>query len=190
MAKTKKKENLWNIPNILSFLRIFMMFVVVYLVAIRANIWHIVIAFAIGMITDFFDGEIARDMHQRTEIGRNLDMIADRIFYITVMVVIFIEFLTRGLLNSIVIFQFIIVMSREILAFPFAAYLVIFEKKLPHAKFIGKLTTFMQGITVPVILLGIFFKIFSFFSIYLAIITGISGIIAAITFMIYTIKGE
>ncbi|MEM4259421.1 MAG: CDP-alcohol phosphatidyltransferase family protein [Candidatus Pacearchaeota archaeon] len=186
MVKSKR-EVLWNIPNLLSLIRVIITFIVVYLIVIRANIWYIIIVFSIGMITDFFDGKIARDTKQKTETGRNLDIIADRIFYITIMIVIFIEFLRSGLLSPISMLQLCMVMTREAISAPFAIMLVALEKKLPKTRFIGKLTTFMQGITLPFILLSIFFNIF-IFSIVLATATGIIGVFAAGIFIRDTIK--
>ncbi len=188
MQKREKKERIWNIPNIFSLSRIIITFVVVYLVAINAKIEYIVIIFAIGMITDFIDGKLARDLNQRTEIGRNLDIIADRIFLVTIMIVVLLEFSMKGLLDSSSIFQIIAVMSREIITFPFALLLVLSGKKTPEVRYIGKVVTFMQGVTVPIIFLSIFYNAFAF-SIYLAIATGITGIVSALLFANDVLKG-
>ena len=177
MVKRVKEENIWNIPNTLSVIRIMIALVLIYMIFAQAEIAPIIILFTIGMLTDLFDGHIARKFRQKTEFGRKIDIIADRILLIGVMLAIVLEFSIRGLLAPADLLNIALIMSREIISFPFAVLLLISGKDLPHSRFIGKLTTFVQGIAVPIVLLSIFFEIG--FSVYLAAINGIIGIISA-----------
>lgn len=176
-----RREKIWNIPNTLSIIRILIALALIYMVFAQIEIIPIVVLFVIGMLTDFFDGHIARRFNQKTEFGRKIDIIADRILLIGMMIAILIEFSIRGILSPAKLLEIALVMSREIIAFPFALLLLISGKELPHSRFIGKLTTFVQGIVVPIVLLSIFFEIS--FSIYLAIATGIIGAISASYFI-------
>ena len=176
-----KKEKIWNIPNTLSIARIIIALALIYMVFAQFRIISIVIVFTVGMITDFVDGIIARVFKQKTEFGRKIDIIADRVLLVGVMTAVVLEFTIRGIITPSNLLEIALVMSREIIAFPFALLLLISGREIPPARFIGKLTTFMQGIVVPIILLSIFFEIK--FSFYLAILTGIAGVVSASYFI-------
>lgn len=182
MAKRIKRENVWNVPNALSIIRVLIGFVLIYMVLARFRIETIVVVFTAGMLTDFIDGKIARRFKQTTEFGRKADIIADRILLVGTMTAIIFDFTARGLIGGYELFQIFIVMSREIISLPFVLLMILSRKEMPHAKFVGKLTTFMQGFAVPIILLSIFYEFFNF-SIYLAILTGAVGVVSAFTFI-------
>ena len=84
MEQNQPKENIWNVPNVLTFSRIIITFLTIFFIFAGFNIVYIVIAFVIGMITDCHDGQIARRFHLTTEFGRQFDMIADRVLMIGV----------------------------------------------------------------------------------------------------------
>ena len=188
MVKRLKEENIWNIPNTLSIIRIIIALVLIYLVFAQIEIIPIVVLFAIGMLTDFFDGHFARRFKQKTEFGRKIDIIADRILLVGVMLAIILEFSIRGILAPADLLNIALIMSREIISLPFAILLLISGREIPHSRFIGKLTTFVQGIAVPIVLLSIFFDVG--FSTYLAVITGIIGAVSAGYFIKDTLSEE
>jgi CDP-diacylglycerol--glycerol-3-phosphate 3-phosphatidyltransferase len=181
-----KRENIWNIPNSLSVVRIIIAIVVIYMIFAQAGIIPIVVLFTIGMITDFFDGEIARKFKQKTEFGRKIDVIADRILLIGAMTAFVIEFSMRGIITPPKMLEIALVMTREIFCLPFALLLILSQKEMPKVRFVGKLTTFMQGISVTIVLLSIFYNLS--FSIYFAAATAIIGLISAIYFMKDSLK--
>lgn len=180
--KNKKEENIWNIPNTLTFSRLIITFIIIYCIFARVNIVVIASLFAIGMITDFLDGQIARRFNRTTEFGRKFDMIADRFLMTGVALAFIIEFTFQGVLTRSEILQIFIIMTREIITFPFAVIVMTAGRGLPKARFIGKLTTFMQGITFPLIILNVYSDIFKF-SFYLSILTGIIGVVSAYTYI-------
>ena len=183
--KVKKKENIWNFPNTLTLIRIIITFSTIYLILADFDIAIIAGFFIFGMVTDFFDGQIARKFKQETEFGRKFDIIADRFLMISTVLALILTY--QGLSRS-EIMQIFLVMSREIVSFPFALIAFASRKKIPHAKFIGKLTTFMQGVAFPAILLSIKYPIFNF-SIYLAYATGFIGIVSAFYYINDLVKG-
>jgi len=179
----KKKENIYNVPNLLTLTRVLIFFVIVYMIVKDYELWDIIIVFVIGMLTDFFDGQIARYFHVETEFGAKFDMIADRILMIGTVIALIISFSLKGILSGWYSFQIILVLSREIISMPIVLW-IIFSRKfvIPKVKFIGKLTTFMQAIAFPLILLNIIYSHIQF-SIYFAVITSIIGIMSAFTFI-------
>ena len=74
--RIKQEYKTWS--NLLTLLRILLTPVVIYLIAKQHNIAAFITYFILA-ITDFFDGYLARKLHQETVIGRLFDPIADKI---------------------------------------------------------------------------------------------------------------
>ena len=81
--------NVWNIPNVLTMLRIILIpvFVAVFFSTShdRDKIAALVI-FAAASITDMFDGMLARKLNQITDFGKLFDPLADKVMVVTAMV--------------------------------------------------------------------------------------------------------
>lgn len=182
-----EKENIWNIPNFLTFLRIVSAVVAFYLIFAGFPVYYTVVVFIFGMLTDFFDGQIARRFNLKTEFGRQFDIIADRILIVGVALAIIIRLEIIGILEFSHFFQLLLMLLREIITTPFALLILIFKAGIPQVRMIGKITTFMQSITFPLIVLSIFYSIFSFSWVF-AIFTGILGFIASLYFINDAIK--
>ena len=181
--KTRDKEKIWNFPNFITFARILLTFLTLYFIFGEYPILYIVISFSLGMITDFLDGQIARKFNLTTEFGRNFDIIADRFLMISTVVGLIFYYSSLGLLSHWNIIQIFMIMSREIFTFPFVLVLLWTRKPIPQAKFIGKLTTCLQGFAFPSVLLGIYYMTFAYIGAILSITTLIVGIISAATFI-------
>ena len=174
-----KNENIYNIPNFLTLSRVIITFFVVYFIFNNYDIIYIVAVFVLGMTTDFLDGQIARRFDSVTEFGRKFDIIADRILMITTVFAIIIKFGSDGILNGWYIFQIIIILSREIISSPLIVMNILSKKIIiPNMRFIGKLTTFMQAIAFPLVLLNAFYYPNISFSIYFSVVTSLIGIIS------------
>lgn len=178
-----KIENIWNIPNFLTLLRIISALVAVYLIFSGYHIYYIAAVFVFGMITDFFDGQIARRFNMKTEFGRQFDMIADRILIVGVALAIVIRFEMDGKLNPIHFYQILFMLSREIITTPIAVVTMALGAGFPQVRYIGKVTTFLQSVTFPLIILSVFYNIFNF-SWYFAVITGVFGTISGVYYIV------
>ncbi len=169
-----KKENIYNIPNPLSLLRIIISPFLIYMVYIGQPLWIIALVFVFAAFTDFLDGYIARKYDQVTTLGRKLDIIADRILMISLVVTLFSYLHVNNILNSTNSILFLMLMSREILSAPFFLFALIEKRRpIPHARFAGKLTTTLQGFAFPMVILN--WNI----AIYFVIATFIAGFICA-----------
>jgi CDP-diacylglycerol--glycerol-3-phosphate 3-phosphatidyltransferase len=176
MSKKKRKtnkENVYNIPNTLTIIRIILSIVLFNLAINGADLGTLVIIFVIAALTDGADGYIARNYNQITNFGRRLDPIADRILTISAVISLLIYLDLNNFLTSAKIYLILITMSRELLCAPIFIFTLFRDntRKLPHARLVGKATTLLQGITFPMIILG--WSIGSLF----AIITAIMGTI-------------
>lgn len=77
-------ENIWNVPNILTILRIAL--IPVYIVFYRKGEYYGALAvFLAASLTDFLDGKIARKHHLVTSFGKLMDPLADKLMCITVL---------------------------------------------------------------------------------------------------------
>jgi cardiolipin synthase (CMP-forming) len=76
-----KGENILNVPNIISFYRL-IMFPVIAVLALAGNERWFVILLCINLVSDIFDGFIARTFRLTTRFGAALDNLADMGTYI------------------------------------------------------------------------------------------------------------
>ncbi len=84
-------ENVWTIPNIISFIRILLIPVFGVLFYKGELLWALLIL-ALSGLTDFFDGKLARKLNQVSELGKMLDPIADKLTQATIAIVYFFSF--------------------------------------------------------------------------------------------------
>jgi CDP-diacylglycerol--glycerol-3-phosphate 3-phosphatidyltransferase len=73
-----KKDKILTLSNLLSFLRIFLIIPIYFLISESKNEIAIVVII-IAIITDWLDGYFARKFNQITEIGKILDPLADKV---------------------------------------------------------------------------------------------------------------
>jgi len=81
VSPEKLSNEIWNLPNALTLLRIFLVpFLVVVLLTKFTGREYVGLAiFLVAAVTDFFDGWIARRRNQTTRMGALLDPIADKL---------------------------------------------------------------------------------------------------------------
>ena len=75
----------WNIPNVISMVRIVLIGVFFALLVAGHDAWALA-ALVLAGISDFFDGYLARRWNQTTPLGRLLDPAADRLLTASVAV--------------------------------------------------------------------------------------------------------
>jgi cardiolipin synthase (CMP-forming) len=102
---SQSKEEIINLPNSVSFIRILMAPVLFYFALTQQPNWFIgVLLFA--EFTDVLDGFLARTLNQITEMGSHLDSWGDFVIYSTIAVCAWIlwpEILQREMLYFIII---------------------------------------------------------------------------------------
>lgn len=100
-----EKEEIANLPNLVSFLRILMAPVLFYLAFTQQPNWFIgVLLFA--EFTDVLDGFLARTLNQITKMGSHLDSLGDFAIYTTIAICAWIlwpDILQREILYFIII---------------------------------------------------------------------------------------
>ena len=81
--------NVWNIPNVLTMLRLVLIpvFVAVFFnTPADQNKIAALVIFAVASITDMFDGMLARKLNQITDFGKLFDPLADKLMVVSAMV--------------------------------------------------------------------------------------------------------
>ncbi|MGF1431485.1 CDP-diacylglycerol--glycerol-3-phosphate 3-phosphatidyltransferase [Kitasatospora sp. LaBMicrA B282] len=136
--------SVWNLANLLTMLRLALVPVFAVLLLTdgghnpkwRAVAWA---AFAIAMITDLFDGEIARRKGLVTDFGKIADPIADKAIMGAALVGL-------SALGDLAWWVTVVILARE-LGITLLRFLVIRYGVIPASRG-GKLKTLTQGIAV------------------------------------------
>lgn len=75
-------KEIWSIPNILSYIRLLLIpiFVYIYITANSTSDYYVAaLIILLSGLTDMLDGLIARKFNQITELGKTIDPIADKL---------------------------------------------------------------------------------------------------------------
>lgn len=135
-----------NIPNALTLLRALgvPLFLYLFLVADRPILSFVVIA--LGGITDYLDGKIARALNQTSEFGAKFDPSVDRLYIAAVVVAMASkEYLPWSLVIALVI--------RDLLLLFVVAYQKIRNIPFLQVSYLGKAATFNLLYAFPFLLL-------------------------------------
>ena len=173
-----KKEVLFNVPNSLTLLRILLAFLFVYMLFSDYSKINLAIVFIAAAITDFLDGYLARKLKQTTTIGARLDQVIDRVFTVIIVLALIIYFIIEpvSIGNKGILYLFLIT-SREIIGLPGFSIRIIREKDAYKVRYIEKVTTFVQSVTIAAIILNVSFAV------YFVMITFIIGLISGFDYL-------
>ncbi len=144
-------NKIFNIPNILTFSRIFMIPVLVILFFIESYTSSILILiiFILCCITDFLDGYIARIYKQTTKLGQILDPIADKAL-ISTSILFLVGF---DKISKFSIIPCIIIMCREVMISEIRDVIISSKISFKTSKTAKWKTTF-QMFAISIILLS------------------------------------
>jgi len=150
-AAAVNEASVWNIANLLTMLRLLLVpgFVALMLAdggydpAWRAFAWA---AFAVAMITDLFDGHIARTYNLVTDFGKIADPIADKAIMGAALICL-------SSLGDLPWWVTIVILGRE-LGITLLRFLVIRYGVIPASRG-GKLKTLTQGVAVGMYVLAL-----------------------------------
>ncbi|MBG6121818.1 CDP-diacylglycerol--glycerol-3-phosphate 3-phosphatidyltransferase [Corynebacterium aquatimens] len=137
------KQSNWNLPNVLTSLRILFIPVFAWLV-LDQNWWWAFGVFVALMITDKLDGDIARSRGLVTDFGKIADPIADKALMITALV-------TLNIASSLPIWVTVVIIARELGITLWRMVLLRGGKVVPASKG-GKLKTVLQTVAVAMYL--------------------------------------
>ena len=158
---------MWNLPNVLTILR-FLLSPVFFLFLVYNNTPLALVFFLIVALTDFADGWIARATKQATKFGEALDPLADKFMIFLAVIGLSVRFDFPYWAVPLIVLRDIVSIGGSFIYFSKV-------KGKWKAKFLGKLTTFFQIITVLFFILNLQFKfIVMFFTIILSFATAVA----------------
>ena len=150
----------WNIPNILSVFRLALLpfMVVLFLLPFEWAAWSCLAFYIVGALTDFLDGYLARKWNQVSEFGAFIDPLADKIFVVTILLML----VTAGRIEGGYVLAVVIIVMREFIVSGIREYLGSKDIKVPVTNLAKwKTATQMAALGVlivaPYIPLGFFF---------------------------------
>ena len=125
------------IPNLLSLIRIYLMYPLLTFIA-EENYLFALYIFIIAAATDGLDGYLARVMDWQTDLGKILDPIADKVLLIgTIFILWMNSHIPIFVLAVFILRDFIIVMGA-------AFHMTVYETAAPNPNIFGKITTFVH----------------------------------------------
>ncbi|HEY2132129.1 MAG TPA: CDP-diacylglycerol--glycerol-3-phosphate 3-phosphatidyltransferase [Acetobacteraceae bacterium] len=134
---------LTDLPNLLTLSRIAAIPLLVVLAALRLP-WGDLgacIIFSIAAITDYFDGKLARDRLQTSDLGRMLDPIADKLLVGAALMML----VGTDRLSGPGLYPAIVIMLREIMVSGLREYLAAIRVGLPVTRLAKWKTGFQMG---------------------------------------------
>ncbi len=135
-----------NIPNILSIIRILLVFVFVIILFVFNNLPLALLTFLVAGLTDVVDGYLARRNNWITNLGKILDPVADKLMQCTVLV----SLLIKGIVPWWFVVPFFV---KEILTLILGAIVIRRRSVNVVSKWYGKFAVCLFYATVAVAIL-------------------------------------
>ena len=163
-----------SVPNILTILRLLASPILIYLFFF-GTYSIILIIFVLACLTDFFDGYLARKESLKTNLGKILDPIADKILIITMCIMLIINEDISGLHKL----AFYIIILREIII-TFLRFNLDNENENIDVSKLSKYKTFIQMVAIGSILIYHNFELF-YFQLPIIILVWLAAFVTLIT---------
>ncbi len=141
---------MWNLPNILSVLRIALIpvLVVVFLLPKENAALYATVIFAIASITDWLDGYLARRWEQTSAFGAFIDPVADKLIVAVALLLVLYKTPTWFLLVPV-----IIIIGREITVSALREWMAeLGQRSVVQVSYVGKLKTAFQMLSIGCLL--------------------------------------
>jgi CDP-diacylglycerol--glycerol-3-phosphate 3-phosphatidyltransferase len=172
-----------NFPTILTISRIVFIPVIIFCYIYNNGELRNIAAFIflIALITDYFDGLIARKFGQETQFGAFLDPIADKL-----LVVITIILLSRSFDSLLFLIPALIIISREFLVIAIRQRLAEIKVTIPmRVNTLGKIKTAFQMLSLFILLHPNI--LFSFINLHIIglLLLFIAAVLTVISFIYY-----
>ncbi len=131
----KDDQHYFGVPNILTIARLLFIPVIVYFLKLNTNTGNIIALFAMILsgLTDYFDGYFARKLNQRSQLGRMLDPLVDKINVAVIMLALAAY---KGLPY---IFAFFVI-GRDITILIAGIYVISKKRIVVESNLLGKIT--------------------------------------------------
>ena len=130
----KKKEKIWNVPNVLTMLRMAMIPVFWYFM-MQDRLYSALIVFVAASLTDVADGFIARKFNLITDFGKLMDPLADKLMVISMTTSLVIKGIAPWPALALILAKEATMVTGGVILYR--------HKVVVHSIWIGKLAQFM-----------------------------------------------
>ncbi len=169
-----------TISNYITLSRIvFLPFIIYFLVTDQRVIAFIILF--VSLLSDMFDGFLARRLNQESETGKMLDPLCDKISLTAILVTLFI-------IGSMPLWGLIMIIARDVLILTGSMILWKNKSKVFASNFFGKITGFLYGAVICAFTLG--WQVLGTIILYLCIPAIIGSFIIYLNRYVRTMKGE
>ncbi|WEO79018.1 CDP-alcohol phosphatidyltransferase family protein [Cryobacterium sp. SO2] len=145
-ARNEISSRVLTVPNLLSFLRLALVPVFLFVLVAGADAWALLIL-AVSSLTDFLDGWIARRFNQITRLGQLLDPAADRLYIFAALI----GLAWRDLVPWWIV---LVVVGRDVFLLGLGVVLANHGFGPLPVHQLGKVATFCLFYALPMIMLG------------------------------------
>jgi cardiolipin synthase (CMP-forming) len=128
-------DRILTLPNVISFARIALIPVFVWLIVERETTFTGLIVFVIVVATDWVDGAIARATGQVSEVGKVLDPVADRLAIGAGLIALVIR-------DAFPLWAALLILARDALILIAGLLLLSARRVRIEVRYIGKMATF------------------------------------------------
>lgn len=183
-------ENVWTVPNLLSFIRILLVPVFAVLFSKGELIWAVVVL-ALSGLSDFFDGKIARRFNQVSELGKILDPIADKLTQATIAIMLFLTFFkAENRTLHLFAWVFLLFIVKEMVMLIGGGLMIAFGIRPGAAEIFGKAATMAFYLVMISIMafgpeIGAFRNVFTFPDTVMMVLVVISVLLTFAAFISY-----
>ncbi|HOT97486.1 MAG TPA: CDP-alcohol phosphatidyltransferase family protein [bacterium] len=133
MEIIKKDKHLLGLPNLLSFSRLLFLPLICYAITLEPEHggWLALLLLGLSFITDFFDGFVARQRQQFSELGRILDPVMDKLNVGLIMIML-------ACCRDLPWWYVLMVIGRDLVILILSLYVIKRRQHVPQSIFIGK----------------------------------------------------
>ena len=148
-----KKKDFFSIPNILSLYRLFLGLIFPFLWVKRVDTKILIFLIGTAILSDTLDGNIARVFKQRTDLGKILDPLADKVFINMLFVLLYLN-------KNISLTLVLIIITRDIVILIGALFLLLrySDQVNFNPTYLGKACTMSQLLFLFLYFLHLFIK--------------------------------
>ncbi|WP_022899207.1 CDP-alcohol phosphatidyltransferase family protein [Humibacter albus] len=155
-ASSAVSSRVLTVPNVLSFFRLALVPVFLCFVIVAWDAWALLVL-VVASVTDFFDGFLARRLDQVSRLGQLLDPAADRLYIFAALIgLAWRELLPWWLVLAII--------ARDVMLLVLGIVLANHRHGPLPVHHLGKIATFALLVSLPVLMLGEAFPVFSWAS--------------------------
>jgi cardiolipin synthase len=175
------KEEFFKLPNELTLFRILLTPIILVAILYNNLNWAFY-SYVLAVITDFFDGYIARKRKEVTNLGKIMDPLADK--FLSIILYVSLSIKTLGYINVVPLWLTVFIVAKDIIIVSGVVFLFLLKENIIiKVNIYGKLSTVFQDFTIFMVLLFNFLKKPCDYLLYLYLITLIITLIAAYSYI-------